>query len=733
MDWDLLPLPENAPPPGSCVRIERPEPGLAVVVLDPPHRKIAVFDAPLLRDLEAAVSELEADRELRGVVLTGREPLSFAAGADVEAIARLDDPGVVRSIVGQVHALFRRIEDLEARTVAAVGGPVPGGAYEISLCCDLIVAADDPTTRIGLPEVKLGIVPGWGGSHRLPERIGVPAALNAILNGSLVPARVALRRGMVDRLTYPERLVEIASDLAMGREKRRRRPRGWKKWAVDKDPLALKLIASQARKQVLAKTHGHYPAPLAAVELVTRAPFASRAEAAEREAEAVAELATGKVCKSLVFLFFASEAAKKLGRLPDGERPRAHRNAAVVGAGVMGGGIASLLALKGMDTRLFDLSQDALDRSLWHHRADVEKQRRRRRLQRHEANAAIDRLTTSTETNGLKHRDFVLEAVAERMDVKKQVFATLAEKVPADCLLATNTSSLSVTEMSEAVPNPARFVGMHFFNPPKKMPLVEVVRGAHTSDETVAETAALALRLGKTPVVVADVAGFLVNRILGPYLDEAVCLFVDGADPARLDRAMLDFGMPMGPLRLLDEVGLDIAEHVSRTLFEAYGVRMTPCPAIPELMGPERLGVKTGRGFYRYPSAKGRKRPKPELMGDLARFQRGDAARGLSDEELVLRMVLVMVAEAARCLEEGVVETPELLDLATVFGTGFAPFRGGLLHYADDLGVDRVVRELERLSRAPDVARRPGGPERFAPPEWLRRKAEAGARIFDRP
>ncbi len=717
MKWDLLPTPEGAPPPGSCVRVERPEPGLAVLVLDPPHRKIAVFDAPLLRDLDLALSELEKDASLRGLVLTGREPLSFAAGADVEAIAGLTDARVAEEIVAQVHALFLRLERLPARKVAAAGGPVPGGACEICLCCDAIVLADDEKTRIGLPETLLGILPGWGGTHRLPERIGLPGALDAILTGQLMSARKALKAGIADRLAAPENLRRVAIEIAMGRAPLPRRDRGWTKWAVDRNPLARAVIASQARRQVLAKTRGHYPAPLRALEMAAGASGRSREAAARLEARAIGELITGPVCKSLVSIFFASEAAKKLGRGPEGAPPRATERAAVIGAGVMGGAIASLLAERGVETRLSDLDRRTVDAALLVHRKDLRKSVQRKRLRPHEADAAADRLAGTTAMDGLARAQIVIEAVAERMDVKRAVLARLAAAVSADCILATNTSSLSVTEIAREVPHPERVVGMHFFNPVKKMPLVEVVKGERTSGAAATEVAALALRLGKTPVIVKDVAGFLVNRLLGPYLDEAVRLFAAGADPARLDRLMLDFGMPMGPLRLLDEVGLDIAAHASASLHAAYGERMTPCAAVGELASPQRLGVKTGRGFYEHPpKGKG----EPRLAAGLARFQKDATARGLSDQELVDRMVLSMANEAARCLEEGVVASAQMLDLATVFGMGFAPFRGGLWRWVESVGRAEVARRLARIAAAPDVASRSGGCAKFAPARPLR-------------
>ena len=695
--------PDNAPQPGACLKVERPEKELVVIRLDPPHRKIAVLDVPLLEDLDRVIADLERDRNVRGIVLTGRDATQFAAGADVEAIASAREPEEVEQVVLAVHELFERIANLEARTVAAVAGPVPGGALEISLCCDAIVASDDPKTRIGLPEVLLGILPAWGGSHRLPWKVGVPTALDAILSGRLFPAKAAKKRGIVDRLTKPEYLLRVASDIALGREKLPRKKRGWKGWLIDRNPIARAAIRSGATKQITKKTGGHYPAPYAALEVVLDAPGVSPREAAVKESKRAGKLATSEVCKHLLEIFFASENAKKLGRATDGFTPRKFERAAVIGAGVMGGGIASVLAQKGLSTRMVDLSQEALDRALLSHRGAIDKKRKRRRLERHAADAAIDALDGANGFLGLGRSQIIVEAIAEKLAIKRSLFEELAETVASDCILATNTSSLSVDAIAETIPHPERVVGMHFFNPVPKMPLVEVVQGTKTSPQVVAEICALAVRLGKTPVVTKDVAGFLVNRLLGPYLDEAVRLFEGGADPRTIDRAMLAFGMPMGPFTLLDEVGLDIASHAAASLCEAYGERMTPSTVLQGLMSPERLGKKTGRGFYVH----GRKTP--VLTDDLGRFQTGSWASSMGPSELQERLTLAFINEAVRCLEEEVVAGPRELDLATVFGTGFAPFRGGVLSYADSLGVGHVVERLESIAASPEVAGRPGG------------------------
>jgi 3-hydroxyacyl-CoA dehydrogenase/enoyl-CoA hydratase/3-hydroxybutyryl-CoA epimerase len=737
IDTSGLPMPTNAPAVRACIRIERPEPGLVVIVLDPPHRSLAVLDLPLLRDLDLALDEIERDSELRGLVITGRSTTSFAAGADLDALASLTDPALVGRVVGVGQQVFDRIAALSKRgrtftTVAAIGGAAPGGACELGLACDCIVASSARETKIGLPETQLGILPAWGGTNRLPRKIGVPAAVEAILSGRLYSAREAFKIGLVDRLAFPQDLVRVASAIALGRTHCPRRKRALARFLIDKDPLATRFIAKMARKQVMSRTRGKYPAPLLALQIAARAPHTALAKGLQDEARAVEHLAIGPVCKNLIAIFRLSEDAKKLKFLPDGSPARAPEHAGVLGAGVMGRGIASLCAERGVWTRLFDIVPAALDVSLTEHRGAVLDKKRKRRLEPAQADEAIDRLDVTRDLSGFARAEIVIEAVAEKLEVKRQVFGQLAAQVSKDAILATNTSSLSVDRIAETVPHPERVVGLHFFNPVKKMPLVEIIRGQHTSPRVVAECAALVLALGKTPVVVKDVAGFLVNRLLGPYLDEALRLFAGGVEPARLERAVLEFGMPMGPLALLDEVGFDIASHAAQSLFAAYGPRMTPCDAIDGLVKEKRLGKKTGLGFYTHPpeAKNGRSKKKtarPELATDLARFLPPGAPRvgALTDDEIAERLMLAMLNEAARSLDEGVVASARELDLATVFGMGFPPFRGGLLRRADTLGAQEITARLEKIAKAPDVVARANGSgvARFEPCERLVRMA----------
>lgn len=662
--------------PRSGVRLDVLEHGqIAVLTLDPSERENVVFDGPLLRDLDDRLAEVEELPRLEGLILTGRSPLEFCYGADVEALASVDDPSEAELVVRMGQEVFERLHRLgrrgggPVRTVAAVGGAVPGGAFEISLACDAIVLARDPSTRIGLPEVKLGIVPGWGGSQRLPRRAGIITALEAITSGRLYRDRAALKLGLVDRLTWPGDLVRIATRIALGQEKLRGRRPAWKRWLVDRNPIVAGIVRTRATDTIEQKTGGHYPAPLAAVDLVLDAPNTELAAGLEKELKVAVHLLGSPVSRALVGIFRAGEESKRLGRRADGSKVPPPARVGVVGAGVMGAGIASQAARKGLEARVVDMQRAVLDRAAAAHRALVAKSR----VPSAEKRAAIDRFETGVGSVGLGRCDAVIEAVPENLDLKRKVLGDLETRVAADCLLCTNTSTLPVEQMAEGLAHPERLVGLHFFNPVDRMPLVEIIPAASTSDETVARACALALKLGKTPVIVADRPGFLVNRLLAPYLDEALQLVDEGISPRALDRVAKEFGLPMGPLELLDTVGLDVAAHSAASLFEAFGPRVARPGRLDALVGAGELGGKSGRGIYVQVGKHRRVNPR---LGERA------AAAGTelnADKQLVLdRLLLPMVTEAQRCLEEGVVRSGTELDLATVYGTGFPPFRGGL-------------------------------------------------------
>jgi 3-hydroxyacyl-CoA dehydrogenase / enoyl-CoA hydratase / 3-hydroxybutyryl-CoA epimerase len=690
---------------------------LATLTFDSPEKKVNVFTRAALQELERVIEEVAGRRDIGCLILLSGKPGSFIAGADVEEIARVTDPVEAEAGSRMGHRLFSAWESLPFPTVAAIRGVCLGGGLEISLASSYRVASDRADTRMGLPEVRLGILPGWGGSTRLPRLIGIAEALDLILTGKTVAGRKALKLGLIDALPPDARFLDAVRDFALERRDQPRRKEGgvdFKELLLERNPLGRKILFDQARKKTLAQTRGHYPAPLRAIEVV-RVGIEDGVKAGfDAEARAVAELATSRISKNLVHVFRLTEEAKKETGLP-GAEPRPVRAAAVLGAGAMGGGIAYLIAAEtDLPVRMKDVNEQALASGMRHAAALFDKQVQRRRLTAPEARRKMALLQPTLDYSGFGRVDLVIEAIVEKMDVKQEVFAETAKHVAADAVLASNTSSLSIAGIGARTPRPERVVGMHFFNPADKMPLVEVIAPKGSDAAAVNTVFAFSRRLGKTPVLVKDAPGFLVNRLLMFYSTEALWLLDEGYRIEDLDRAMTDWGMPVGPMALNDEVGIDVATKVAHILQEAFGERLP----VPEWLGkvPEsgRLGTKNGKGFYRY---EGRERKEPDpavyaLLGLHPRVENPDPGT-IAD-----RMVLPMVNEAARCLEERVVRSAGEVDLALIFGTGFPPFRGGLCRWADQEGLGAIIATLERLEGTVG--------ERFRPSEALRATAAAG-------
>jgi 3-hydroxyacyl-CoA dehydrogenase/enoyl-CoA hydratase/3-hydroxybutyryl-CoA epimerase len=701
----------------SIFRLEVGADRLATLTFDSPDRKVNVFTRAAFQELEETIQEIGARRDVGCLILLSGKPGSFIAGADVDEIARVTDPAEAEAGSRAGHRLFAAWEALPFPTVAAVRGVCLGGGLEIALASTYRVASDRPDTRLGLPEVRLGILPGWGGSTRLPRQIGIAAALDLILTGKTVAGRRALKLGLVDALLPDARFLDEVRDFALARRDRPRRDKGGldlKEILLERNPLGRKILFDQARKKTLEQTRGHYPAPLRAIEVVRVGIEDGPAAGFAAEARAVAELATSRIAKSLLHVFRLTEDAKKETGLPGGE-PRPVAAAAVLGAGVMGGGIAQLIAAEAdLPVRMKDVREEALASGMQHAAALFDKQVRRRRLSPPEARRKLALIRPTLDYSGFGRADLVIEAVVENLAVKQRVFAETAQHAAAAAVLASNTSSLSVAAIGARTPHRGRVVGMHFFNPVHRMPLVEVIAPEGSDAAAVNTVFAFTRRLGKTPVLVKDSPGFLVNRLLMFYSTEALWLLDEGYRIEDLDRAMVDWGMPLGPMALTDEVGIDVATKVAHILCDAFGDRL-PLPGwldrVPE---SGRLGTKNGKGFYRYEAGK-RQGPDPAVYGLLGihpEVENPDPA-AIAD-----RMVLPMVNEAARCLAEGVVRSAADLDLALIFGTGFPPFRGGLCRWADQHGLAQIVAALERLESTVG--------DRFAPADALRATAAAG-------
>jgi 3-hydroxyacyl-CoA dehydrogenase/enoyl-CoA hydratase/3-hydroxybutyryl-CoA epimerase len=721
----------------NIVRSSLPD-GCCLLTFDRPESSANIFDQATLDELEAHLASLEAELNVRGVILASAKPKIFVAGADLNAFSRDAKESELGNMVDLGHRVFTRLNRLKIPSVAAIHGACLGGGLELALACDWRVASNDNVTKLGLPETQLGILPAWGGSTRLPKLIGLPAALGLILTGKQIVGAQALKSGVIDELTYPEYLLDVARRL-VARGKRPASSTGWHTAA----PFSW-LVAAKARRDVRKKTRGHYPAPLKAIDVCTAASSGSIEEGLMREKEAFLELVNTSECRNLLRVFLLQERAKKLTITPTTQQrscagqpgesttaaarasssaatpgPRKIRRVAVIGAGTMGAGIAQWISARGIPVRLKDVSPEALARGLQAIEKIYADAVKRRVFTPPEATAGLDRVMPLHTNVPLHDVDLVIEAALEKLDVKQEVFRDLEQRVSAQTVLATNTSALSIDAIASVLSQPERVVGMHFFNPVHRMQLVEIVRGGRTSPAALDTALQFTKRIGKLPVIVRDSPGFLVNRILLPYMVEAVWLFTEGTPAATIDRIMLDFGMPMGPMRLTDEVGLDVAQHVAKDLEHRLRSAVPINDTLEQMIGRGWLGRKSGRGFYLHNGKKEQAVPAAEIG-----FLQTKQPRPSDDATRRDRLVLIMINEAARVLAEGVVAAPEDVDFGMIMGTGWAPFRGGPLRYADSLGATEVVRRLEILAR--DIA------PHFNPCDYLREMAEQGRSFYPR-
>ena len=689
--------------------------GVAVLTFDLPGEKINKLTTPVMDELDNVLDGLAKNTSIKALVFRSGKAESFIVGADIAEIRSVTDAGTGERLARKGQAVFAKLEALPFPTIAAIHGPCMGGGLELALACAYRVISNDPKTMLAQSEVRLGIIPGFGGTQRLPRLVGLSNSLDMILAGKSIYPKKAKKIGLADEVTYKETVMQVALDMArkiVGRPRpariRAKRPPAIR--LLESNPLTRSLIYRTAKKGVLKETRGNYPAPLAALDAV-RYGLSHRGEAGYvNEARLLGRLAPTEISKNLISVFYLNEAIKK----DPHPSPVKIASAGVLGAGVMGGGIAQLFAEKGVTVRIKDINTGAVGTGLREAAEIFGKRQKKGIIDSLQARNGFDRITGTTDYTGFSLADIVIEAVVENMDIKKSVLRDFEAVAGKDAIFASNTSSLSITEMATASHHPGRVVGMHFFNPVEKMPLVEVIRGKKTSEETVSAVATLSRKLGKLPVVVNDGPGFLVNRILMPYLNEAATILEQGAAIDEIDKALLRFGMPMGAFILLDEIGIDIAHKVADILHQGLGERAKPSPLLGILYRDGYYGRKNGKGFYMY---HGRTRGNPDRSVS-GKFVAASSKKGMiRAEEIIDRAILLMIKEAALCLEEHIIDRPDLLDAALIFGIGFPPFRGGLLRYADKLGANVVVEKLEACTKKYG--------ERFTPPVSLLEMAKS--------
>ena len=665
----------------------RRDDGVVVLVLDRADAPVNALSQDVLIELDGIIERLAIDPP-KGIVFRSGKASGFIAGADLKEFQEFDRQGTVNDAIRRGQAVFQKIAGLPCPTVAAIHGFCMGGGTELALACDYRVASNDPSTRIGLPETQLGIFPGWGGSARLPRLVGAPAAMDMMLTGRRMAARAARNIGLVDKVVEPALLEDAAAALAL---KGLQRPFGqrFKGWITNTLP-ARKVLAPQMTKQVARKARReHYPAPYALINRWARCGGAGILARLDAERRAVVKLAASPTARNLIRIFFLTERLKGLGG-KDHHIAHVH----VVGAGVMGGDIAAWAAYKGFDVTLQDREQRFIDGALG--RAGELFARRVREEARRPEVAA--RLRGDLAGEGVARADLVIEAIIENPQAKRELYQAIEPQLKPEALLATNTSSIPLDELRGHIARPGQFAGLHYFNPVAQMPLVEIVRHDGLDEETVRRLAAFCKALDKFPVPVAGTPGFLVNRVLFPYMLEAAHAYAEGIPGAVIDKAAVRFGMPMGPIELIDTVGLDVAQGVGAELSPFLGL---PLPAALATVEPGKRGKKDGQGLYTWQKTdKGSKPVKPEVP------QGYQAPADLED-----RLILPLLNEAVACLHDGVVADADLLDAGVIFGTGFAPFRGGPIQHIRATGADALVEKLKTLQA------RYG--DRFAPrPGW---------------
>jgi 3-hydroxyacyl-CoA dehydrogenase / enoyl-CoA hydratase / 3-hydroxybutyryl-CoA epimerase len=678
--------------------------GIAELVFDNKDEKVNILTTSVMQELDEILAKAANDKTIKIMLVKSAKPGIFIAGADIHEIENIKtyDAAFEKSRQGQT--ILNKIEDLPFTTVSIVNGACLGGGLELALATDFRIVTDSKKVQLGAPEVNLGVIPGFGGTVRLPKLIGLPQALGMILTGKTLDGKKALKVKLADAY-FPESFLEekvndfVKQVLNFKNKKKilkNRRKRKFQDMILQGNPIGRMIVFNSAKKDVFKKTRGFYPAPLEAVRVMKKNYGKSLAKALSIERVGFSKLAVTDISKKLISIFFLNENLKKAFQSADTEKIIESEKinfAGVLGAGKMGGGIAWLFSNANIPVRMKDISWKFIA-SGYRAISDVYNELKKiKKLDDREINLKMHKVSSAVDYSGFSNADVVIEAIIEDKDIKIKTLQELESVVAKDAIIATNTSSFSVDELSVKMQNPERFVGFHFFNPVNRMPLIEVVRGSRTSEIAVQKMISLARRLKKTPILVNDANGFLVNRILMAYLNEAILMLEQGVNFTKIDKAVFEFGMPMGPFTLLDEIGIKVGYKVAKNMASTKPDGAEMGKIFSEIGSSDSiLGKASGSGFFIY--KKGRKSPNQEIYQILIK-NRIRKNGSISESEILDRCILRMINESALCLEEKIVEKPEYVDMALMLGIGFPPFRQGLLKYADDIGINNIFSGLE--------------------------------------
>ena len=695
-------------------RHERQDGDIEVLSFDAPEERVNTLQAELIPEFAAWLEAMHRQPPA-GIIITSSKADCFIAGADIRMLDLCPDAEAARALAQQGQQLFARLAALPCPVVAAIHGSCLGGGLELALACDARVASQAASTRLGLPEIQLGLLPGSGGTQRLPRLVGLPQALEMMLTGRQLTARQAWRCHLVDDVVPQEQLL-LAARQQLSRGKRGRARRISRVQAVWSLPPLRSLLLYLARTRAERKARGHYPAIAGLLQAISTGLSQGMVAGLACEAEIFGQLVCSPQSAALRHLFFATREQKRTGE--EGAAPAPVTTLGVLGAGLMGAGIAAVSVLQaGCWVRIKETGYPALQKAMAHLRQQLSRRGQRGALTPREQEQRLARCSGTLDYAGFRQLDLVIEAVFEDLALKQRMVNEVQQVTGPAPIFASNTSSLPIHQIAAGALYPQRVLGLHYFSPVEKMPLVEVIPHATTDPQAVATVLALARAQGKTPIVVKDVAGFFVNRILAPYMLEAVTLLSEGEAIEEIDKALLSVGFPVGPLALLDEVGLDVVAHIGPVLAAAHGERFALSPLLAQLLARGSKGRKSGRGFYRYP-ASGKKQVDTSLYDVLKILP----IRLMSLAQMAERCQLLMLNEAVRCLDEGVIASAADGDVAAVYGIGYPPFTGGPFWHLQQIGLAEVVNRLHSLEAA-------HGP-RFAPCDGLRQRLAEGRAFY---
>ena len=714
--------------------------GIAVITIDLPGESVNKFNRAVKDEFVALFDRLERDLNVKAAVLISGKKDSFIAGADIEEFLKIKSAAEAERLSHEGQLLLDSIQAHRTPLIVAIHGACMGGALEFAIAAHYRIATEHPKTLLSLPEVQIGLIPGAGGTQRLPRLIGVRAALDMILTGKSVRAKKAMQIGLIDELVHPSILRKIAiqraHEIAEGTRKHEKHSGGVAGFLLDENPAGRRVVLRKAREETMKKTRGHYPAPLAAMDAVAAGYSGGPSHGYREESRLFGEMAMTPVCRQLIHIFFATTALKKDPgvELPVGSPPPEIMpvgKVGILGAGFMGAGIASVALQQGTLVRMKDADNGRVAKGFAAVRDVLKERLTKRQITRVEFSDLMSLLGGTTDYSGFASVDLVIEAVFEDLAVKHQVLREVEAELRPSAIFASNTSTIPIGRIAEASGRPGRVLGMHFFSPVHKMPLLEVITTDATDTDVTASVVAYGKKLGKTVIVVRDGPGFYVNRILTPYINEAGRLLDQGAAVDSIDNALLDFGFPVGPITLVDEVGLDVGSKAGKIMYEAFGERFAPPSSMQAVVASGRFGRKAKKGFYVY-DEEGKKGDVDQtvyaLLASGARETSSTSGTQVQTRaqipalEIQQRTVLPMLNEAARCLAENIIRAPRDGDIGAVFGIGFPPFRGGPFRYMDSLGIAEVVKQLEELND-----RFPG---RYEPAELLVSMARRGERFY---